>query len=393
VNARILIFVLDLVSPEFDAGLSGGFFAADTARAALLLGEDVAYPAEAGRQVARCLIAGHEVLVELLRAWREHRTKLPVDALELRFALTPEQRVAVSGERHDVRAGAVLVRLLVRGGCDLRDVHVHRAVGERELDVERAGAAFGVVGQTDLTRIGDEVRLPGILAGFNHVQVAAAIVVVFATGDATRELVREVEDEVVIVEQFHHHRRVGRHREPGAFDAARVEVPVLRVERNRKHTAWTPLELPRVAVGKFELRAAATVEHEIDRLVEMVYWLGRFPGRHLEDEHRAKVAATGEVRRRAFRAVARPIAEVGLHRMQREPLMNDQSFALDPIVVGVDPEGQVRFWFVGRCHGALPIRRRLGVAVRRGWVRPCVPPGRAARHTPRTARGCRPVPS
>ena len=35
--------------------------------------------------------------------------------------------------------------------------------------------------------------------------------------------------------------------------------------------------------------------------------------------------------------------------------MNEQSFALDPIAVGVDPERQVRFWFVARRHVALRV--------------------------------------
>src|SRR5580658_7999691 len=82
VDARILIFVFDLIAAQFDAGLAGRFRAADAARAALLLGEDVAHAAQTRRQVARCVVGGDEVLVELLRARREHRAELPVDALE-----------------------------------------------------------------------------------------------------------------------------------------------------------------------------------------------------------------------------------------------------------------------------------------------------------------------
>ena len=72
------------------------------------------------------------------------------------------------------KPGAVAVALLVGADRHLGDVRVHGAVGEHEHDVGAAGAAVAPGLQLDGGQIGDEIRLPHVVAGPHRDEVALA---------------------------------------------------------------------------------------------------------------------------------------------------------------------------------------------------------------------------
>src|SRR5712672_2545327 len=111
VDARILVGVFDLVAAFLDVDRHRALLARLHAqeRAPLRQGERIAQAADAGRQVARRLLAGVEVLVELLVAGRKHGAVLPVDGREILLAVEPGERIAMAGHAHYVEAGAVTV--------------------------------------------------------------------------------------------------------------------------------------------------------------------------------------------------------------------------------------------------------------------------------------------
>src|SRR5262249_42974415 len=133
VDARVLILELDLIATVLEAAREGLLFLRiRVPELALLRRRRVADSTEGSSDVPRGFVAGDEVLVKLHLARWKARTVRPVDAREVGIALIPQERVARAAQREDEGAGIVPVRLLVRGGCDLRDVGMHHAVGEEE---------------------------------------------------------------------------------------------------------------------------------------------------------------------------------------------------------------------------------------------------------------------
>ena len=161
---------------------------------------------------------------------------LPLVAPRL-LALGPHEAVALAGQDDHVRAGAVAVALLVRGGRELRDVAVHRALGHGEADVPAAGAALLGLDQRQVDRVGDEVRVEqqALLLALGREVVRLAV-------EALREVVGRAEDEVDVVVEVDDRRGVGRRDEPRDLGARAVEVLVVGVQRDGEQRARAPLE-------------------------------------------------------------------------------------------------------------------------------------------------------
>ena len=193
------------------------------------------------------------------------------------------------------------MRLLVRSGLNLRDVRVHVAVGEDEHKIGRSRTALVPGVEFDRTQIRYEVRLPDVAAGTNHRQVAGPVVMRILA-DAIFEEVGVLEDEAVVVEDLHHQRHRRDRAENRAVLAVTVVQAVLRVQRDREHAARLPLEAVRAAVGKLDLRAAAAFVDVHDLFVEMPDRLGRLPGRNIDQEEVAEVAASAQVHGSAVHA-------------------------------------------------------------------------------------------
>ena len=80
----------------------------------------------------------------------------------------------MAGHAEDVRARVVAVSLLVRADTELRDVRVHRAVSQRELDVTTASAALLPLRKLEAREIRDKVRLPLMAPWLDSPELALA---------------------------------------------------------------------------------------------------------------------------------------------------------------------------------------------------------------------------
>ena len=85
------------------------------------------------------------MLMEPLIRRHDDAAGLPVYTLH-RLPVRPQNRVALPAEYDDVRAGTMLVPLLVSTNGELRDMRAHGLLGEIELHIRAAFAAFTVVG-------------------------------------------------------------------------------------------------------------------------------------------------------------------------------------------------------------------------------------------------------
>src|SRR5581483_12474364 len=90
------------------------------------------------------------------------------------------------------------------------------------------------------------------------------------------ELERVVEDERLVVEEVHHDREIVRRREPRALAAARVEVAVAGVQRQREQALRAPFERVLAAVGGLDRRAAVAREDVDHFFIQMALGFGLF---------------------------------------------------------------------------------------------------------------------
>ena len=163
VDARILILVLDLPAALLHGNGAAAFGALAPER-----NERIAPASEAAGEVARRLVAGIEMLMEHPERRRVHEAVLPGKFLEFRFALVPQQRIALAVHRMHMGAGGVTVRLLVAAGGNLRAVGVHRSVGKNETDIRRAFAARLEFVELEAGQVVNEVRLPDVSDPLGH---------------------------------------------------------------------------------------------------------------------------------------------------------------------------------------------------------------------------------
>ena len=68
----------------------------------------------------------------------------------------------------------------------------------------------------------------------------------------------------------------------------------------------------------------------------MVLRRGAAAGRDLEQEHAGEIAAAFEMKGRALHAVARPWHGLDREGVDREILMDEDAFLLDPLLIGID---------------------------------------------------------
>ena len=258
-------------------------------------------------EIARRRRAGVEVLVEHPVRRHDQRADMPVEALRL-LAFMPHQREALAGQDDDVRARPVAVRLLVGADRELRDVARH-AARHVEADVAAAGAALLGADQRQVDRVGHEIggEQEALLLRLRREVVRLAV-------EAVLEVVGRVEDEIDVVIEVHHRRRIG------DADIARrllpraVEMLVPAVERDREHRARLPLEGDALAGVVPDAGRAAAVEDQDHLLVELALRLELLAGRDGADVAVVRDARGVVVDEDAAAAAARPGLE--FHRAQ-----------------------------------------------------------------------------
>ena len=129
------------------------------------------------------------------------------------------------------------VRLLVGADGELRDVTVHRALGEIEAEVAAAGAALRRGDQRNVDRVGHEIG-----GQQKALLLALGAEIVGLAGETILEVVFGVEDEFDVLVEIDHRRRVGHRDVAHRLPAGAVEVLVVAVERNGEQGAFLPLE-------------------------------------------------------------------------------------------------------------------------------------------------------
>ena len=170
VDARVLVFVLDLHAP--------GLFGLVHVLVAPHLGlEDrVAGAPEVEDQVAGLALRNVEVLMVGGAVGRSvEGAGLPVDADRVHrvLAFLPEQGVALAGDAENMRARVVGVGLLIRALEELGDMAVHRTVAEEELDVVSGGAAREPRGELEVDEFGNIANWPKDFFGDQFGEIAA----------------------------------------------------------------------------------------------------------------------------------------------------------------------------------------------------------------------------
>ena len=274
------------------------------------------------------------MLVELLVGGREHDAMLPVDAQIVLILVEPEQRIAMAGHAHHVEARTMAMALLVGAHRHFRDMGVHGAIGQHEHDVGATRAPITPGLQLDGRQIGNEIRLPHVVARAHRDQVAFAAVVA-ALARALREVEGRLEDEFLVVEGVHHQRQVGGGDEQGALAAAGVEVAMLGVQRNGEEALGAPFEAALRAVSHFDLGRAGALQHVIDVLIEMALGLGGAARRQVQQEHVAEVAAALQMHGGALDAKARPHLRLDREEVDAIVLGDGDAFLGDPVEIGV----------------------------------------------------------
>ena len=328
-DAGVLVLVLDLVAALFDRLV-------DLVRPdlALALGQRVADRAHLDGEVARRLRAGVEVLVEHLVGRGDNHAVVPVDADEVVLVLIPQQRIAVAGQGDDVGPVEMPVRLLVGAGQDLRGVAAERAVGQDPADGRRAAAASLPRLELEVEDVGDEVGLPLVAAGGQHVELAVAgeiALLAMTLGEHRRVL----EDELLVAVEVHDVLQVVRRDHPRRLDARAVEVLIARIERDREQRVRAPFEAVGAPVRGLDRGRAGSLEDVDDLLVDVVHRPRVCARRQLEREHRDVVVAALQAAHRAVHAVEVPRLDVDVHHVDAEILDDGHRLALAPLHEGV----------------------------------------------------------
>src|SRR5215204_3729376 len=138
----------------------------------------------------------------------------------------------------------------------------HLILAERELDVPPARAARLVVKKRVVRNVRDEVRLPDH-AGLST--LAAEVIVL--TGEAIRELVVAVEDEVRACEGVDRYRSAGDTEVSDILTARRIEVLMPRIQWNPKERAGSPFEVMLLAAVRPDGGSTTPLEN-VDHLLE-----------------------------------------------------------------------------------------------------------------------------
>src|SRR6059058_606075 len=156
--------------------------------------------------------------------------------------------------------------LLVAAHGKLRDMRAHDVAGQFEVYIPAAGAALFPVIELNISHVGHEVDFE--LAA-PELSFAAEIFLFFG-----RKTVGEGEaiakNEIQVVKQVHHERRVGDGKISGRGMALAVEVLVVGVERNREETSRLPFEGVLLAVSLPDRGRPMSIEDVDHLLVKML---------------------------------------------------------------------------------------------------------------------------
>ena len=229
-----------------------------------------------------------------------------------------------------MRARSVRVRLLVGADRKLRDVAVERGLREVEADVAAARAALFRGDQRQVHRVRNEVgreqEALGLVLGRKIIRLAV---------EAALEVVLRAEDEIDVLVEVDHDRRVGDRDEARGIAARAVEVLMPAVERNGEQRAGLPFEGDALAGVVPHGGGAAPAEDHDGFLEQLALGAQRLAGRDLAD-----VAVVGGARRlvvheHAPAAAARPGLQLdGVQVLHVSRADDVEAFALDPAGVG-----------------------------------------------------------
>src|SRR5262249_46844210 len=172
-HARVLILILDLASALLDGHGAAAF------RALAAQGDERISPAsQAACKIAGWLWARIEMLMEHPERRRIHEAVLPGKFLELRIAFIPQQRITLAIDRVYMRAGGMAVGFLVFASGNLRDVSVHRPVGQNKADVHRAFSTRLELIQLEARQVVNEIGFPDVADPFAEAGGVGAMIAI-----------------------------------------------------------------------------------------------------------------------------------------------------------------------------------------------------------------------
>ncbi len=182
--------------------------------------------------------------------------------------------------------------------------------------------------------IGDEIRLPHVVAVPDHDEIAFAVVIL-VLAHAVGELAFGVEDEALVVEDIHDERHVrGADAISARFSAAAVEMAMLALSgiANRlrgpiRSCAWRR--------RRIELRRAGAFEHVDHLLIEMALRRDGPPGGISNRNMLAKSPRPLRWHRRRFDA-ERGHGAVSTANRSQPKSSSTGTPSLDPVEIGVD---------------------------------------------------------
>src|SRR5215469_2949919 len=149
---------------------------------------------------------------------------------------------------------------------ELRDMRAHYVAGQLEVYIPAAGATLFPLIQWDIAHVGHEVDFQLAAPKFSF----AAEILLFLGRKTVGESKVIAEDEIQVVKQVHHKRRVGDGKIPGRDVPLAVEVLVVRVERNRKQTPRMPFKSVLPAVSLPDGSCSMSFEYVDHLLVHML---------------------------------------------------------------------------------------------------------------------------
>src|SRR2546426_9216224 len=214
------------------------------------------------RQVSSRFAADVEMLMKPALRRNEQTSRLPVVAFNI-LAFAPHHRETLTPENDDVGAGAVAMSFFVGTDRKLGDMCRHDVVGHLDHQHPAAGAALFSFRQLVTAHVANKVR---IVKPFSGDLCPATKKILFA-GVAVSETIVAVKDEVDIMIEIQHRRRIGHCQKPHWFVALPVEVLIPSVEGRREERAFAPLEGSFLAVLLPDSRRAAPTD-DIDQLFE-----------------------------------------------------------------------------------------------------------------------------
>src|SRR5581483_7478322 len=220
-------------------------------------------------------------------------------------------------------------------------MRVHRAVGEDDLDVAAANAARFPCGQRQRAEIGDEVRLPHMIARLHLDEVAFAREISFLS-HAFGEREAVVEDEALVAIHVHEERQVVGRNQTQRLAAGGIEQPEWRVQGHREQGPRAEFEALGLASAEIDRRAAVPGEDVEDVVIEMpgpVRLAARWNFDHLECD---KIATAAQVHKSAPATAAQPCPRSGFHGVQVDGDTLDDGDLLGsrPVEISIDQIAQ-----------------------------------------------------